>query len=196
MKPPSASRFLVALLAGALLVAAGAGCGKKDKVVGPGSNPLPSPLPDRSTPQNALSLYAYAWVHRDSTILDSLIDATYVGTSIDLSDPTPFTRSFTKSDEIHDLGGLEKATDVTRVEVNLGPASSWVRTKYAGDPPDWVALQVPAATIRVYTTVDTYVASGMDVEEWKFAPHTPAPTSPTDTVWTMIRWSESKPALP
>ncbi|MGE5176979.1 MAG: hypothetical protein ACM3JJ_11460 [Hyphomicrobiales bacterium] len=175
--------LLVALLSGGCIFSP-----KKEKSGGGGTPP--PPVPPRTSPHSAIDFLIYAWNYRDSTLAEQVYASDYSGTSVDQSDPQTGTLSFTKADEVRALGGLELATDITRVEVNFGPSTTWVDSKYVGDPPDWVSVAIPKPTVNIYTTSDTYTATGADNFEFKLRP---VPASP-DTLWEIVRWSESKPA--
>jgi hypothetical protein len=172
-----------AILAFLLLV----GCGKKDHVVGPDPPRVPSPYPIRSSPENAVLYYKAAWENRDSTRIDSVVAADYVGTSSLHGSPLP---DFSQADEIRAVGGIELDPEVFGVSINLGSPSLWIRQTYASDPAGWIALDLPHVDVRVYTTSADLVANTATFMEFKLRPTTPAPTSPTDTLWSIVRWTE------
>lgn len=179
------NRTGVLLLLGSLLLAAG-GCGKKDKVVGPSDQPVPQPYPVRSTPQNALLYYKAAWENRDSTRVDSVLADDYAGASTDLSG----TSTFSKADEIRIMRRMHEDPNVTGVVVDLRNPATWIRQSYAGDPPDWIALDLPSPRIEVFYVFDEILADQSTFMEFKFRPASPARASPTDTLWSIVRWTE------
>jgi len=175
------------------------GCGK-DNLVKPPDPPGPgSAYLVRSTPQNVLTDLEIAYSHRDSTETKALYDSSYVGTSQDLNDPPGTTPlSFTYSDEIAHVAALARSTTISSISLDLGPSASWNRLE-SNDPshPEWAVIQIAGSGFKVECTdgPNTWQASGSyEFFEFMFKPATPESTSPTDTLWTIVKWQEVRAA--
>ncbi|HEX7078514.1 MAG TPA: hypothetical protein VF363_08830 [Candidatus Eisenbacteria bacterium] len=178
------------VLMGVLAVSVGA-CGRKI-VGGEGDffRSLVPIYPSRSTPRNALLYYKAAWENRDSTRIDTVLAEDYAGSSADQSE----TLQFSKADEIRALGGIQLSQRVTRVIVDLHDPSTWIWQYYAGDSAAWVSYSIPSPRIEVDDVVmGSLLADQSTFMEFTFRPTTPAPASPTDTLWTIVRWREQGP---
>ena len=157
--------------------------------------------PDQSTPKHTVLRMAAAVVRRDSVMTDSVYADDYEGTSIDLRDPSPETLTFTKADEIGAVGAMARSSSIISVVMDLGLPAGWNEIHYASDPPGWIAVQIPAYSIYVNDTVQGEYqtqspAPGETILfELTLKPITPAPSSPTDTTWTIVRWVESRDHL-
>ena len=166
------------------------GCGKKL-----------SPYPALSSPQSVLSALSIAYSHRDSTETKALYDSSYVGTSEDLNDPPWMTPlSFSYSDEVGHVAALARSPTISSVSLNFGPQGSWTRLE-SNDPshPEWAVIQIAGSSFYVECTDgdNTWQAGGMnEFLEFMFKPSTPESTSPTDTLWRIVRWRESRAAGP
>ena len=150
----------------------------------------PFQYPDLSTPQNAIWNVKYAWERRDSVRTEALYDDTYQGSSTDGSG----TILFTKDREIAAVAEMARDANVATVSFNLQPENPWIRLRYAGDPPGWTALLLPVGAVNILVDdvmSGTWVANSSDFFEFKFAP-TLDGTSPTDTTWQIVRWTEIK----
>jgi len=176
------------------------GCGSEDNPVRPPKDPPGSPYLIRSTPQNVLLNLELAYSHRDSTECQQLYDSSYVGTSQDLNDPpgTP-PLHFTYYDEIGHVSTLYRTPTISSVNVSFGPPSSWNRFE-SGDPshPEWAAIQIAGTSLDIQITdgSNTWQASGSaEFLEFMFKP-TLDSASPTDTLWRIVRWTESRSAGP
>ena len=86
---------------------------------------------------------------------------------------------------------MAKDPTLQRVEVDLVP-SQWTRSNYPNDPPDWVTIMVPAHRISISSLTIDAVIQGPSLMIFKLKPTTPAPNSPTDTTWTIVRWEETR----
>jgi hypothetical protein len=191
------SKYVPAFLAAMVL----SGCG--DDSNNP-AKPPPSPpamYMDRSSPQNVLHNLEIAYPQRDSTEYKALYDSSYVGTSEDLNDPPgtiPF--SFTYSDEVGHVAALARTPTISSVTFELGPEISWGRLE-SSDPshPEWATIQIAGSSIDIQVTdgISTIQASGSnEFFEFTFKPTTPEYFSPTDTLWKIVRWRESRAAGP
>jgi len=149
-----------------------------------------------------LSALEYAYSHRDTVETKALYDPSYVGTSEDLSDPpgTP-PISLTYSDEVAHVDRLASKPTISSAYLSLGPPTSWTRLE-SDDPshPAWAVIQIAGTslTVRITELPDNISeARGSSLFfEFMFKPSTPEPTSPTDTLWTIVRWRESRAAFP
>jgi hypothetical protein len=172
------STLLAALLAAAFLSACDKNTVKPTRVV--------SFYPILATPQDVLAALQLAYALRDSVEYKALHDPAYIGTSIDEIDPpgTP-PLQFTLADEAAHIAMLARKGTISRVRLDLGPASSWNR--FPSDDlahPEWAMIQIPGLNFEVEITdgVDTYTAGGqLEFNYFKFQPTTPDSTSPTDT---------------
>lgn len=161
-----------------------------------GDNPtkpkLPTALPPPSTPENVLRRLEYAYSQRDSVETKNIYDSTYVGTSVDLTDP-PGSQllSFTYGDEISHVATLARSTTITSVECYFGSS-----TRLPSDDvshPEWAVIALPGGSIHI--EIDDgpdaiQVTGSNDLMTFHFKPTTPASSSPTDTLWKIVRWDE------
>lgn len=177
-----------------ILVGLGIGCGKDDPVKPqPPITTLPI-YPSPSQPESVLIRYALAWQLRDSVMIDTVIASDYAGSSIDLTDTYPTTIPFSKSDEVHIVGQMKLDPSLTGVGVELYPML-WTREVNASDPSEWVTIRVPQLRIEIGRGADYILATGQYDCTFTFRPITPAPNSPTDTTWAIVRWKERKVSL-
>ena len=191
-------RFTVvpALVAASIL----SGCGSKDNPVKP-SNPSGPTYLIRSTPQNVLTNLEEAYSKRDSVETKALYDPSYAGTSQDLNDPPGTTPNFfTYSDEVSHVSALAYSPTISSVYLSFGPAASWTRLE-SNDPshPEWAAIEIAGSNFRIECTdgANMWQAGGSnEFLEFMFKPSTPESTSPTDTLWRIVRWREVRAAGP
>jgi len=162
------------------------GCGTKhSNVLGP--EPA-APYPALTTPENTLAAMIRAYANRDTVELSLVYDDAYQGWSYDQDDWLAVL-SFTKADEIHHVAALARATTITRVSVSFNPVLR--RYTDAADPPGWTSIQNPIRAVQIVdgaTTYDVYLS--YETLTYKFVPTTPASSSPTDTTWQIVGWSE------
>lgn len=137
-----------------------------------------------SAPESTVLNYALAWERRDSTMIASVLTDDYAGTSVDMTDPSPATLTFTKSDEIRAVGGLALDSGVSRVDVNLG--GPWIRINSPGDPPEWKIIQRTGVMLSITYANSNDLHSNNSTLEFKLKPI----ASGSDTTWKIIRWSE------
>lgn len=181
----SAIRVLLGALAASLVALGLAGCGKDPVKVPP---PAPFQYPAFDTPQRAILNVMYAWERRDSVQTRLAYDDAYQGTSTYSGQ----TLTFTKAQEVGTVGAMGKSQDIAGVRFTTSPENTWVRLHYASDPDGWAAIQIQGVNIQVDDAVQgTMIASGMAFFEFKLAP-TLNSSSPTDTTWKVIRWTEVK----
>ena len=154
----------------------------------------PVVYPKRNTPQNALLFLRKAWESKDSLQIAAVYADDYAGSSIDLTDPGSTTLDFAKSDEVHAVHWLAINQNITFLQMELYSKDSWIEVHYAGDPSDWVTLQIPHFKIEVRDLNNNgYVATDSgDGETWIFE-FTLRPTGPpSDPIWEIVKWTESR----
>jgi hypothetical protein len=173
-----------------LLAACLAGCGK-DNPVKPDNKPLAYPI--LSSPQNVLTALAESYSRRDSVETKIIYDSTYVGTSVDLTEP-PQSQflTFHYFDEIEHVAALARSTTITSVVLDFGgplirlPSDDSVH-------PEWAVIQIPGSNMQL-VIYDTPNPSSLDATgefmKFKFRPSAPEFSSPTDTLWRIVRWEE------
>ena len=120
------------------------------------------------------------------------------GTSTDLNDLS--TEIVVYEDEISHIRKLASTPGLTAA-VTFGPQSSWNRLS-SDDPshPEWAIIQVSGPNAKVtITDPNTGEAGGTTFEaigpagtfqEFAFEP-TLDTTSPTDSLWKIVRWKET-----
>lgn len=187
MQPKNRWGRMVAATSACFLAIALAGCG--DDPVRPKITPDPPQvyLPPTS-PQNVLRNLATAYVRRDSVATAAVYDDFYVGTSTDLSSPTPIP-AFSKSDEVRHVGRLKRDPLLVSVYLDLGAPSSWQRlSSDISDPPGWAIIQINSWTVRIEDIGSATTRQAMNhIMEYRFKP---APSDSADTTWTVVRWTE------
>lgn len=177
--------WLVAALAALVL----GGCGSEDD--GPVKPPSGATYPERTSPQNVLQALLLSYQNRDSTEYKSLHDSSYVGTSTDLNAPPDSQIStFTYADEAAHIAALRRESTITSVVLDFGPSSSWTRLA-SDDPshPDWARIQMGIGSWRVEITDGSTIYSTQAINPMTYA-FAPTVTSPGDTTWRIIRWTE------
>ena len=177
-------RHLIALVVAALVVA---GCGS-DRVVTPNEPPV-SKYPVLLNPYSVLDALRIAYQDGDTNEIKVLYHDQYDGTSIDQTDPTPTLVTFTKADEVAHVSALARSASVANITMTM--MNNRIRFDDPADPVGWATIQNPIASIQiadVTTTRNVDIAGETMV--FKFIPTTPAPSSPTDTTWKIIRWTE------
>ena len=149
--------------------------------------PIIEPPPGRTTPQRGVEYYRLAWETRDSTRIDSVLAVDYQGTSTEIG-ANPQMLSFVKSDEVRAVHAMKSDATITSVIVDLGPLNSWIRTSFAGDPPDWAVVIIPnpAISLRYADGSELAVSPSNEEVEFKLKPT----AAGLDTTWQIIRWKE------
>jgi len=183
--------WVVAALAAAVL----GGCGDDDPPVGCDvCPPQPTEYPDRSSPQNVLEDLVLSYQNRDSTEYKALYDTSYVGTSTNLNDP-PVSQvsTFRFSDEVSHIAALAKSPTIVSVSLDLGARSSW--TRLPSDDvthPDWAQIQLPTVHLSLIDGPSAYEVHSSNPMTFRFTPRVDS-SSPTDTLWRIVRWDEIGP---
>jgi len=156
--------------------------------------PPPPPIVYRSpvSPRNVLQNLIDAYQGRDSVGTDSVYDAGYLGTSTDLSLPTPIP-SFSKTDEVRHVGRLRRDPNIVSVYLDLGVPGTWqISDGYASDPPGYKIIQITSQVVRIEDIARaTTWQSQNQIIEYAFIP-TAVPGAPAeaDTTWKVVRWTE------
>jgi len=142
-------------------------------------------------PDIVLTNLKKAYTARDTMAYRACFDLNYVGTSQDQTTQNPID-TLTFADEAQHIAGLARSPKVTSVELQLMP--DIVRTTDPGDPLGWALIQNPVHDLAIYeNTGNTWVlAVGSETIEFRFIPKTPDSSSPTDTTWKIIKWTEIK----
>lgn len=178
------------LLATILVAGLLSGCGKDNPVKPKEIAVLTYPV--LSSPQNALSALVTAYTQRDSVETGAVYDSSYQGSSQDLTDPNnPPTLFFTHSDEVHHVAALARSPAITEIIFNIGSPATW--TRLASDDashPEWAVIQIFGHYIGIRDGATEYDAYGTNPFLFKFKPSTPDSSSPTDTLWRVVRWTE------
>ena len=130
-----------------------------------------------------------AYTAKDSAAYKACFDerpGVYVGTTQDVVHQTPVdTLYFT--DEAEHIAAL--ARSITAIaDLQLVPFP--VRRADSEDP-SWALIQNPVSSLRIDDGQTSYVVTpSNETIEFHFIPKTPDSSSPTDTTWKIIRWTE------
>ena len=180
------NRLLATMVVAGLL----SGCGK-DNPVKPKED-LPRPYPVLSSPQNALSALGIAYTHRDSVETGAVYDSSYQGSSQDPTDPnSPPPLFFDHSAEVRHVGALARSPGITEIIFNIGSPATWTRLESDdASHPDWAVIQLAYHQVVVVDGATTYQTQGTNPFLFAFKPSTPDSSSPTDTLWRVVRWTE------
>jgi hypothetical protein len=183
-----------AVLLGVLL----AGCfGSESNPVKPKvSGPVVYPIP--STPQAALLALRMAYQERDSVEYRKLLEFPgYQGASYDVGGG--YAGTFTWADEVNSIQHFAQDTGVTAVFLDFGPETGWLRTDATGPDgePHWAEIVIHAPALEIdYIDPSRNQGVSKNANEtfiYYFVPHTPAPESTSDTLWTIGAWYEDAP---
>jgi hypothetical protein len=160
----------------------------KDPKIGP---PPPPVYPALSDPYNVMAAYKTAYEHRDSVEIKALYDDGYIGQLTDNANPSN-NATFNKSNEVQSVAAMARSHTIVSVQLTLPPAL----TRYTdlADPPGWATINLPptSVTLQIDDTPDSYqINPANETFVFKFVPTTPVSTSPTDTTWKIIRWTET-----
>ena len=187
-------RYSQLAIASAFLCLLGPGCiFSPHKGTGGGTPPPVYLIP--YSPDAVLQNLALAYKHRDPAAYDTLFDQFYTGSSIHQSSPDSVKQyTFAKADEVRHIWDLSRTTTITDVQLELMPIRS--RSTDAGDPPGWAMIQNPILSLSIVDGANTYtIVRDQETIEFHFKPKTPDPSSPTDTTWTIGKWTEIRTSL-
>jgi hypothetical protein len=144
-------------------------------------------------PEFALYNLMTAYAARDSVAYRSTLDFEYQGSS---TDDKGAKVSFNNIQEVQHIQAFARATTIVgKVFFSLGPEATWDRLP-SDDPtyPEWAVIQIAGSNFKLEvndTGLGTLTVNDpQDNHTFKFNPTTPAPSSPTDTLWTLVRWDE------
>jgi hypothetical protein len=178
-------------LAATLLLASLTSCifspKRDDGDPGDGGHPQYPKLTDPIIVLDALKL---AYEARDSVEIKLIYDGTYIGRSFDPNDQSALP-DFTKQDEVDHVAFLHNKSSITSVYLTYPPIKT--RSTDLADPPGWATVQMhnPGISVEINDSPTTYnLAPAVGTFEFKFIPTTPDSTSPTDTTWKIVRWTE------
>jgi len=140
------------------------------------------------SPEIVMQNLSKAYAARDTAEYRSLFDPFYIGTSLDQKLGLPVdTLTFDK--EASHIRHLYNTTSISFIEFLLKPAM--VRARDAGDPVGWALIQDPMFKLTISDgNTDYVVPITSETIEFRFVPKTPDTSSPTDTTWKIIRWTE------
>ncbi len=147
--------------------------------------------PVLSQPLTVLEALSISYVNRDTAGVRLVYDQEYTGSSTDESNPGgPLKIDFKWTDEFNHVLALYRSPDVLQVNFQLPPGLK--RFTDDNDPPGWATITITQpVTIEILGPNGTEsVATKGETLEFKFKPTTPAPSSPSDTTWQIIRWTE------
>jgi hypothetical protein len=142
-----------------------------------------------TTPEFAVRLYARAWERRDSVGIAAILDPAYVGTSTDATSGSFQVASFLRETEIEIVRNMARDPEIVGIRVDL--PENMIRTSDRADPAGWATIRLVGGSVRVDADTATWVAQ-WDSMEFKLRPTSPAPGSRTDTLWSVVRWTESR----
>lgn len=138
------------------------------------------------SPELVMSNLKKAYVAKDSVGYKACFDFAYFGTSQDQVNQTPID-SITFAGEAAHIAHLARSP--AGVELQLKPLMT--RSTDLGDPPGWALIQDPIQTLQINDNPDSYfVTPTNEIIEFHFIPKTPDSSSPTDTTWKIIKWTE------
>ena len=175
------------------------GCG----IFSPDEDPLPPDTPPAeypilSHPENVLAALELAYTRLDSVKVTQLYDGDYRGSSTDMNGGE--TLDFTYADERRHIQALASTPGLI-ANLDLGAPQTWDRQPSDDvSHPEWAVIQIPGSTeykVEVTEGLTTLGAIGEvgTFQEFAFTP-TLDTTSPSDTLWKIIRWRETGKSEP
>jgi len=147
----------------------------------------PPVYPPLINPFLVLSALETAYQHKDSTEIKLIYDENYEGSSFDPQNANS-TISLRKLDEVRHVEALYRTTTISNVTLQF-PASMFRETDL-NDPPGWTMIKVQGLLFEIDDAGTTYNLLANNIQEFKFIPTAPDSTSPTDTTWKIVRWTE------
>jgi hypothetical protein len=184
-----------------LLIALAALPGCSDDDGGEGTfHPRPQPTVELASPEITLGMLQHAYEARDSVTTARVYDESYAGASTDLNDPPGSqTVTFSRADEIRHVGALAKSMSITGVTCDLGPPASWVRLPSDDvSHPEWALIHIAGGFVRIEIDDGASIVQAGGASDQMSFYFTPKPdtTSQTDTLWTVIKWDETRAGVP
>jgi hypothetical protein len=114
-------------------------------------------------------------------------DPGYLGESQDRTTQSPID-TLTFANEARHIASLARSATVI-VDLQLKPTMT--RSADLADPPGWATSENPIQSLSIYDGANSiFVDLYQESMSFKFIPKTPNSTSPTDTTWKIIKWSE------
>lgn len=162
-----------------------------------GGPPPPPAYEIPAYPYLVLRNLVTAYEARDSVQCKLIYDPSYYeGKSTNVNDPDPATQvsTFLWADEVAHVAGMARSSEITDVTMDLGPETTWYRE--ASDilaHPEWALIQrLNYYSITIYATNKDYLLQWDPGDQMKFyfTPTTPAASSPSDTLWSIVYWEE------
>ena len=152
-----------------------------------GGGPEPPKYEIPQEPNIVLENLKKAYTAKDSLAYQACFDARYVGRSQDQTG-TDTIYTFTFADEARHIEVLAQSRTAI-AELQLIP--KMVRSADLGEDPAWALIQNPIQSLTIYDGNYTYyVPLDKEIIEFHFIPKTPDSSSPTDTTWKIIKWTE------
>jgi len=146
----------------------------------------PPVYPKLINPTSVLDALELAYKSRDSTEIKLIYDVNYAGSSFDPAKPGQLL--FTRLDEVRHVQALYRATTISSVSLLFPPVK--VRYTDSADPPGWATIQLQGMTLEISDSPTSYNLPSGETFEFKFIPFAPDSTSPTETTWKIVRWTE------
>jgi hypothetical protein len=168
---------------------------------GGGGPPKPPPTyPIRKDPQQALENMLTAYGVRDSAeYLKVFARAAagkegYFGSSYDVNDSMPGNQlgTFTIVEEEQHIKKLAESRDIYRITLNFGSRGTWTRYGATGPSGErWAEIVITNPVIELDAD-NSYALKSNEIFTYQFSPDTSS-ASPTDTIWSIVRWFEAGP---
>jgi hypothetical protein len=152
----------------------------------PGKPPPLPEYPKLTDPFNVMDALEQAYGAKDSNEIKLIYDVNYQGTSFD---PINLNQiPLTWANEVSHVEALARTPTVTSVVLKFPDVK--LRETDLSDPPGWAMITVQLITVNIVDGTTLYNLVTGDTFEYHFIPHTPDATSPTDTTWKIVRWTE------
>jgi hypothetical protein len=163
-----------------------------------GDHAYPPPDASQANPEATLQTFRAAYERRDSLAFRALYDSSYVGETVDLNG-LPESLVFSRADELAHIAALARRSSISSVTCALGASLAWTRLP-SDQPahPERAVIQLRGENVRVeIVDGETMLEAGGPSETmtFRFAPHSPASSSPTDTIWKIVGWTEVRSSL-
>jgi len=156
-----------------------------------GGGPEPPKYEIPAYPHIVLQNLKTAYTAKDSSAYKACFDerpGLYVGTTQDAVHQTPVDTLYFR-DEAEHIANLARSTTAI-ADLVLVPLLDLERRADSEDP-SWALIQNPIQSLRIDDGLKSYVVTpSNETIEFHFIPKTPDSTSPTDTTWKIIKWTE------
>lgn len=168
---------------------------------GGGGPPKPPPTyPIRKDPQQALENMRTAYEARDSAEYRKVFvqlgapGEPYVGSSYDVNDSIPGNQlgTFTIVEEEQHIKKLAESRDIYRISLSFGSKGTWKRYGATGPSSElWAEIVISNPVLELDDSKSSYAFNSNETFTYQFSPDTSS-ASPTDTVWSIVRWYEDQ----